>query len=254
MSIAQAVARLLPARLRGYGRDWFETHFRGVPRGVLAHREAELKLDLDMVLSHYRLRHHDVRYLQVGAFDGVSGDPVYPLIERHGLKGVLVEPQRDAFARLQSNYARFDGFTFVNAAISDQDGSLTLYRIKPEAQGPYWLHQIASLDRNVLMQHADRVPNLESLIEAERVRTITFATLLKETGVERIDLLQIDAEGYDAELLRLFDIPARRPAIVRFEHTHLSVADHARSVALLVSQGYKIAVCGGDTLAYLAGG
>jgi FkbM family methyltransferase len=251
MSVAQSIARKLPSRWRAFGRDWFETHFRGVPRGVLKHREALLRLDFDMVVAHYRVKHPEVRCLQIGAFDGITGDCMYPMVERHGLKGVLVEPQRDAFARLTANYSRFPGFQFVNAAIAAQDGSTTLYGIKHGTEGPAWLHQIASFDRKVLMRHASMIPNLESMVETETVRTMTFATLFKETGMERVDLLQVDAEGFDAEILRLFDIPARKPPIVRFEHKHLSIANHENCVGMLVDQGYKIVVCGSDTLAYL---
>lgn len=250
MGVAAVIARALPQRVRVRGRDWFETQFRGKPPGMLRYREFELSPNLDMVLSHYRITHPDVRYLQIGAFDGIAGDPIYPLIERHGLRGLLVEPQKDAFALLQANYARFQDFQFVNAAIAGYDGWSTLYRIKPEARGPEWLHQIASFDRSVVMRHAPVVPNLESMIETEQVRCLTFATLLSEAGVESVDMIQIDAEGLDAQVLEWFDIGLRKPAIVRFEHKHLSTADHERSVGMLVQHGYRVAAFGTDTLAY----
>lgn len=254
MSLVQELARWLPSdRVRRYCRDFVDTEFRGVPPALLNYRGAEITLSLDMVLSHYRVRHPRVCYLQIGAFDGVSGDPIYPLIEKHGLRGVLVEPQADAFARLKSNYARFDAvaFAFVNAAVGDQDGTATLYRIKPEARGPEWLHQIASFDRSAIMRHAASVPNLESFIVREEVRCVTFATLFDEAGIEHVDLLQVDAEGYDAEILRLFDVRMRKPAIIRFEHKHLSPAVYSQTVGALVDLGYKFTICGIDTLAYL---
>jgi FkbM family methyltransferase len=217
---------------------------------MLRYRTFQLFLDLDMVLSHYRVAHPGVRYLQVGAYDGVAGDPIYPLIERHDLQGVLIEPQKDAFERLKTNYARFPHFHFVNAAVAAHNGFSNLYRIRPGACGPEWLHQIASFDRSVLMAHAHMVPNLESMIETEHVRCLTFDTLFKEIGIEHVDLLQVDAEGFDAEILHLFNIPVRKPAIVRFEHKHLSIAEHEKSIGLLASQGYRIAASGSDTLAY----
>jgi FkbM family methyltransferase len=252
LSIAQTIARFVPAGLRSRGRDWFETRFRGLPPAMLKYRIFELCLDLDMVLSHYRVEHPHVRYLQVGAFDGITGDPIYPLIERHSLQGILIEPQKDAFERLKTNYARFPHFHFVNAAIADHDGWINLFRIRPGAHGPEWLHQIASFDRNVLMSRAHMVPNLESMIETEQARCLTFETLLKEIGIENVDLLQVDVEGFDAETLRLFDIPARKPAIVRFEHSHLSISDHEKSISLLTSVGYRVTASGSDTLAYRA--
>jgi FkbM family methyltransferase len=246
------VARRIALGLRARGRDWFETRFRGAPPAILKYRSFELSLDLDMVLSHYRVAHPKVCYLQVGAFDGVAGDPIYPLIERHSLQGILIEPQNDAFELLKANYARFPHFHFVNAAISDHDGCSTLFRIRPDACGPEWLHQIASVDRNVLMSHASLVPNLESMIVSEQTRCLTFDSLFKETGIEKVDLLQIDAEGFDAEILRLFNLSVHKPAIIRFEHKHLSFEDHEKSIALLVSHGYQVAASGGDTLAYRA--
>jgi hypothetical protein len=39
---------------------------------------------------------------------------------------------------------------------------------------------------------------------------------------------------------------------VRFEHKHLAVADHERSIELLVRQGYRVYAHGTDTLAYRA--
>ena len=65
-----------------------------------------------------------------------------------------------------------------------------------------------------------------------------------------IDLLQVDAEGYDAEILRLFDIPRRKPAIIQFEHKHLGRRDVEACLNLLIDEGYKISICGSDTLAY----
>lgn len=100
------------------------------------------------------------------------------------------------------------------------------------------------------MRHAYLVPNLETMIEAEQVRCTTFETLFNESGIKEVDLLQIDAEGFDAEILRLFNVPARKPAIVHFEHKHLSIGDHRGAIGMLVGQGYRLSVSESDTLAY----
>lgn len=211
----------------------------------------ELTVTLDLVLAHYRQTNSDPCFLQVGAFDGVSNDVLYPLVRRHGLRGFLVEPQKDAFARLKANYSDDPRLVFVNAALGATDGTVPLYRIKPEAQGPEWLHQIASFDKNVIMKHAGQVPGLEALLQVENVTCMTFSSLYKKFGIDRVDLLQIDAEGYDAELLRLFDVPSRLPAIVRFEHKHLRLRDYESCLETLVSAGYSITVNSSeDTLAY----
>jgi len=223
-------------------------------RRYLRSNHAELDVTLNMVLSDYRRKKQTPFFLEVGACDGVSHDPIYPLIEKHCLTGILVEPQPELFDALKTNYARFDSsrFTFVNAAIAESNGKLPLYRIDPGAHGPGWLRGIASFDKKVIFKHGAYVRNLSAMVRVDMVRSITFRSLLDETGVEHIDLLQIDAEGYDAVILRLFDVPARKPAIVRFEHTHLSIRDYRDCLNILVSHGYNIALGSEDALAYNA--
>jgi FkbM family methyltransferase len=244
MSVLPPFARLLHRRIRRY--------CSGLPVPLLRRPQAELEMNLDLVLSHYRITHPEVRFLQVGAFDGVFGDALYPLIERHNLTGVLVEPQPRMFERLKANYARFPArdFAFVNAAIAERDGVMPLYRIKPGVDGPDWLYGIASFDRRVVLRHAREFPRLRPLIETEDVPCYTFNTLFQKFAIGRVDLLQIDAEGYDAALLRLFDLPARRPAIIRFEHKHLPRHEYDQTIDMLMDLGYKVAFCGFDTLAY----
>lgn len=46
------------------------------------------------------------RFIQVGANDGIHGDPLRAYIERHHWHGILVEPQPDVFARILENYRK----------------------------------------------------------------------------------------------------------------------------------------------------
>lgn len=239
-------------RSRDYAAHTFGLKVARVPRILARNPEAELSVTLDLILSHYRQFHPKVSFLQIGAFDGVSGDPLYPLIEKHGLSGVLVEPQPDAFRKLTNNYARFEEgrFTLVNAAIGPHDGTIPFNRIKA---GPEWLHQLASFDKSVIMKHAGSVPNLKSLITTEEVPCFTFATLFKTLGIEKIDLLQVDAEGYDAEILKLFDTQAHQTPIIHFEHRHLRRGDYEECISGLIREGYSVALSKFDTLAYRHG-
>jgi FkbM family methyltransferase len=256
MALLKTAGKFLPPPLRRRCRDFLREELAGWdPSAYVTTREAKLEVTLDAVLSDYRCTHPNPYFLQVGAFDGVSTDPLYPLIEKHALKGILIEPQRHFFEKLRSNYARFEEnrFVFVNAAIAEKDGTLPFYKIASWAHGPEWLHGIASLDRDVLMHHSSAISDLESLVEIENVRSLTFTSLFAEFGIRHVDLLQVDAEGYDALILCLFDIPTRKPAIVRFEHKHLTPQDHKSCLNALIDEGYKVALSdSGDTLAYHA--
>jgi FkbM family methyltransferase len=187
--------------------------------------------------------------VQIGAFDGQTGDPIHEWIKRYGWNGVLVEPQRRYFKRLEATYAGYDGLALRNVALAEQAGRRTFYQVPHDAPGiPEWVGQLASFDRDTILAHGHLVPNIGELIEPVEVECVTFEDLL--AGADRVDLLQIDAEGYDAEIVRMFDFDRWHPSIVNFESVHLSQADHDSVIGHLVRHGYKVTTTGVDTLAY----
>ena len=83
------------------------------------------------------------------------------------------------------------------------------------------------------------------------METLTFASLVERCGVERLDLLQVDAEGYDALILAQVDFERFRPKIVRYEHMHLSQEEQEATIRLLRGHGYLVVIGFTETLAYL---
>ena len=166
--------------------------------GALIRSPSEMVLTFEYVASHFACRHldRDVMVLQVGAFDGEANDHVSTALDVHGWHGVLVEPQREPFESLERRYLGNKRVRLFNVAVADEDGFRTMYRIGPS--------QTASFSKSHVVKH---VANPEvARIEEECVECWTFGTLFARAGIERVDVLQIDAEGYDLELLRLFDI------------------------------------------------
>jgi FkbM family methyltransferase len=215
----------------------------------------EIEVDFDYVLAHYLANRDDstpLLFLQVGAFDGVADDPVNVHVRRRGWHGILVEPQPAAFERLVANYSDTGGLTFVNAAIAPEQGTRQLYVIRDEAgELVEALGGIASFDRahleRFMRTDGPRYPGIQ--IGSLEVRCTTFEDVLSD--VPQLDLLLIDTEGYDLELLDLFDFDRFRPAIVRFEHVHLSRASWDEAVELLARRGYRTLREEYDTTAYL---
>ena len=64
-----------------------------------------------------------VRFVQIGANDGVTGDPLRELVLKHQLSGIFVEPLPDLFARLQANYAGHPGAIFEQCAMGNRTGT-----------------------------------------------------------------------------------------------------------------------------------
>jgi FkbM family methyltransferase len=202
-------------------------------------------------------------FVQVGGFDGVSFDPLRQQIVDKDLAGLIVEPIPQYFEQLKSLYAGSRSVTPVNCAIAEDNGERVIWRFNPVAveRGllPAHFAGISSFvmedllkDTGVLGRsspNAETTAALRSLLQPVTVPCRTMDTLLAEHGVESVDILQIDTEGYDFIILKLFDLGKYRPGIVHYEHQHLSPADREAAEALLRSHGYAIQRNLYDTLA-----
>jgi FkbM family methyltransferase len=219
-----------------------------VPRPLLARPERRLRMDLDHLLARRLLDGTDLFFVQVGAFDGRTGDQIYDWVVRYRWRGILVEPQPDYFEALQRTYAGHPQLDLRRVAISDAAGKRTLYVVRNGVAGlPSWAPQVASFDRAHLVAHGMVDHDGAGVIEALEVDCLTFSDIL--AGVEHVDLLQVDAEGYDAEIVRMFDFARYRPSIVRFESKHLDKDAHDAAVGRLLTHGYSIALTADDTIA-----
>lgn len=50
----------------------------------------------------------------------------------------------------------------------------------------------------------------------------------------------IDAEGFNYEVIKMFDIAATRPGMIVFEHVHLSESDYDDCLELLRRNDYVV--------------
>jgi FkbM family methyltransferase len=205
----------------------------------------------DLVVRDHVARTKHFSFVQVGANDGVRFDPIHAYVKEFHWEGVLVEPVPSVFEELRANYKDEPQLRFERAAVADRDGTVPFYTIRNAPDLPEAVRGLGSLDREVILAHKARVPDIESLIEKTTVPSMTVMSLLKKYGVRKIDLLQVDTEGYDLEVLKMVDFRVVQPTIVHFEHVHLSGTDWREACRLLVGHGYRLARVGFDTVAYL---
>ena len=192
-------------------------------------------------LHHFAQRHDTVFFVQVGSHDAQAGDPISLYVKRDGWHGILVEPVPEIFARLREFYGDLPGLTFENVAIAEEDGTKRLYCLADAAGEVYELaDSVGSLDRGTLLSHAEQVPDIERYVEEIDVSCSSFASLLERHQPERIDLLHIDAEGYDARLLRSFPWERFTPELVLYEHDHLEADERAAAEKMLREHGYRL--------------
>ena len=62
-------------------------------------------------------------------------------------------------------------------------------------------------------------------------------------------MLQIDTQGFDYEVIKLFDIEKSRPAVIHFEHNMLTQAEWEECIQRLLDCGYQVSHTSEDTLA-----
>jgi FkbM family methyltransferase len=207
-------------------------------------------------------------FVQVGAFDGSSNDPVYHFASKWELSGLVVEPQPAVFQTLKSNYQDCHNLVFENVAISTEEGERPLYTIRKDLEFLQYLNQVASFDPELtyrLLKHhltrqasvatktAFRRLNLDfkDCIEVQAVKTATLRSLLDKHKILKYDFLQIDTEGFDYEVLKLAHIEANLPGLINYEHKHLKPGDRQAAWKYLRDLGYRIFTHEGDTSAFL---
>jgi FkbM family methyltransferase len=164
----------------------------------------------------------------------------------------MVEPVPYVFERLRANCADLQGVVLENAAIADRNGKLPFYHVAQEdgrerANLPRWYDGIGSFSREVVLNHASLVPDLDRRLVETYVACLTFDSLCRKHGVSHVDLLLIDTEGYDHEILKNIDWDAHRPRLIVYEHYHLASDERAAARDQLQSLGYEIKEEGFDT-------
>ena len=181
-------------------------------------------------------------FIQIGAGDGVAGDSIYEeLLEYEHWSGIMVEPVPHLHEKSKQNFKNINDITYINSAISESGGPMTFYSCTPIC--PH--SGLSGFSKDHILKHARARPDKFSCIETDfsdhfnevLIPTITFRDLLKENNVSHIDLLIIDAEGYDFKILKTIDFNIVTPSIIMYEHIHIN---DASTQIFLKGQGYKV--------------
>lgn len=217
------------------------------------------KIDLDTFLNRHAVI-PDFYFIQIGANDGVTGDKINGYIKNFHWKGILVEPVPYIFNRLIENYNQTNGLIFENSAIGKTNGYLPFYSIAEknslgvshkELLSGFGLDQLGSFNKEVLLKHSGMIPDFESFVCEIKVPTITFNELVIKHNVSKINLLQVDTEGYDYDILINTDFSKIRPELLIFEHQHMTRLQYKKLIKRIRSLDYSFYINGWDTIGIL---
>lgn len=198
---------------------------------------AFMQWDLSMVITAMGGalgREKSLNFVQVGANDGKSGDPIYKHILAHGSKAILIEPQPWLIERIKHNYRAFTGqLSIENIAIGPEQGELTLYILKQEYWDAYEQrfgqppHPVfSSIKEQVLKRIAPRLGVTreagEALIKELSVPMKRLEDVVSKHAWEHIDVLQVDCEGLDIDVI--MSLGHYRPTVIHFESMNLTTS------------------------------
>lgn len=196
---------------------------------------------------------HGLTVVQIGANDGVTGDPIRNLLLEHpDWTGVFVEPVPFLFEKLKRNYGEDPRFRFENAAIADESGLMDFYYLPEEARQsmpelPVYYDQLGSFNKSHIAAHFPGIA--ESMIVSTRVPAMTFSELLQAHRIQSVDLLVLDTEGQDWAILKQVNLEQVRPRKILMEHLHLRFEERIDAMTAL-SRFYAVEALDGNWLCH----
>ncbi len=215
------------------------------------HERVDAPIDvLDLLLTKISAERPDFFFVQVGANDGLTDDPIRQYVLRHHWRGVLVEPQPNVFQLLTRNYENEKQLTFVNAALADRDGTICLF-VADHDDPAANLTVFASLKQDALTRRlgSRKAAGVQTLVKQISVPALSVRTLIDQHRISRIDLLQTDVQGYDREVVEQFLDHGVKPSVIHFEHCHTPRGALHNLYRRLVVEGYRYNEFEHDTVA-----
>lgn len=191
-----------------------------------------------------------LRFVQIGANDGIVDDPIREFIVRYQWRGIAIEPIPEIFAALKPAYAGYPQVIPVNCAVSyGGDPALKLFFVKETAlqRFPGFAAMISSSDREHLIRHLPSITADDIGEIAVPCRTVE--ALVEDHKLGGVDFLHLDVEGHEANILNNIDLERLKPEFIFFEHRHLSEEHAAQIEDKLRRHGYVLERFPADTLA-----
>ena len=153
----------------------------------------EEKIILDYFASHIGT------FCSIGENDGKTLSNVRALAER-GWKGVMIDPDPAAYARLEALYHKQKGFYTYNYAICGNNGNRILNKSG---------ELLKTGDTGLVSTfHAHEMDRFKSVLSYEplEVKCYTWKTALNRWKIKKFDMISLDVEGDELNILPDIDM------------------------------------------------
>jgi|688.fasta_scaffold10982_24 FkbM family methyltransferase len=177
--------------------------------------------------------------LDIGANDGKTFSNSLALIEK-GWSAICVEPTEEAFRRLMNLHKNNSLVNCINVAITEKSGTNVML-----VNGVHYKDDVGLLSI-VCGENFDVTKPIEknqyNWQNYQIVKSLTFQDMISEItmNIENgIDLITLDAEGYDYEILRQIDLKKYNVQMVIVETDNLPTTNEKFQI-LLQQQGFNL--------------
>jgi FkbM family methyltransferase len=160
-------------------------------------------------------------YIEVGGADGFTQSNTWHLEKYKGWKGILVEPNSDAYYLCKD--IRKNSIVYNYALVSKEfsDSSITMIHRNVYSGDPGLMTapQDSPLrkDETWMSPKTDNDTTKEFTIPAR-----TLDSILEENNIVRVDFFSLDVEGYELEVLKGFNLSKYEPKVLLVEW-HLDI-------------------------------
>ena len=189
------------------------------------------------------------KIVQIGANDGVRFDELRSfIVNSDNVRALLVEPIPEYFSTLKKNYKEQKNILLENSAVSNSGEDKFMFKVDKKFYKLYSDHVygLSSFKKNHLLKHGVRNKHIVS----EKINTINIKDLLNKHNFMNLDLLYIDAEGYDGEIIIDFIQNVETRPIFVFEYIHINHKVFKKVINLLDQNNYKILKCNENIVAF----
>lgn len=200
----------------------------------------------------------NLKIIQIGTNDGISGDPLnnFIRINHKKINYIGIEPQLEPYELLKKNYNSYNNFYFINSAIGKKEKKYfykfnenyknylkNKYNINFKTTGINSFlpnHLITRMQKKGITKNYDfyydkvlmEIQDLYDAIESKSSELIS--------KFQNIDFLQIDCEGYDDEVIYNSRIKYFNPEIINFESKCLSEEKLNLLIKYLKKNNYEV--------------
>ena len=193
-----------------------------------------------LTISHFLKKYFDEKKInslvQIGANDGLRFDDLNFFIKKYRVKSVLVEPLEYYFSILKKNYKDYENIFFENSAITIDEKDKFLFTVNQKYIHLYDDHipGINSFEKKHLINHGVKKKH----ITKKKINSLKIDDLINKYKLFELDLLFIDAEGYDVNIVYDFLINLDLKPIIIFEYIHADTNKLSNVIELLKKKKY----------------